>query len=139
MSRSTGPTPARASHRRALLPWALVATLGGGCAREVEPDRACQEAAYAIAGRTEQCTGDAALADARFTAFQQAFTCTEVPVESMGEDTASPISPEDRLHCAFAIRNLPCALVEEYGDDLERYMTASPMCATLVQPAGGAR
>ena len=131
--------PAR--HARSFLPLLTSLTLaaGLGCAQKVAPDRYCQEAATAIAGRTEACTGDLELADARYAAFYEAYTCVDVPVESMGEDTASLIAPQDRLHCAFAIRNLPCALVEAYGDDIEQYMTASPICGTLVQPKGGAR
>ena len=130
-------TPLRRSHApRPALVWALAVA---ACNREMPPERYCEEAAYAVAGRTEQCSGDAALAEARYAQFFEAYTCLEVPVESMGEDTASPIAPEDRLHCALAIRNLPCALVEAYGDDISQYLTASPMCATLVEPAKGAR
>ena len=53
------------------LSWLTLAA-GQGCTQEVAPDRFCQEAATAIAGRTEACTGDLELADARYAAFDLA-------------------------------------------------------------------
>ena len=114
---------------------ALIA-LGAGlsaCNRSLDDDAWCKEAAYAIAGRTEECTGDSALATARYEAFFDAYTCVEVPPESLAEDTAGAVAPQNLAHCALAIRNLPCELVAEYGDALDRYMTASPVCRLLVE------
>lgn len=110
--------------------------LGGvvsACNRSLDEDAWCKEAAYAIAGRTEECTGDGALATARYEAFFDAYTCVEVPPESLADDTAGAVAPQNLAHCALAIRNLPCELVDEYGDALDRYMTASPVCRLLVE------
>lgn len=111
--------------------WALLGCLS--CNRSMEDDAFCREAAFAIAGRTEECTGDVALATARYEAFFDAYTCVEIPPERLGEDTAAAIAPQNLAHCALAIRNLPCALVDGYGDELDRYLSASPVCAALVE------
>lgn len=101
------------------------------CATTIEPDDFCQEVGYAIAGRTQECTGDSDLAEARYAAFEEAYTCVEVDPS----DTAGPggVRPEDLYACPLAIRNLACELTEDYGDDLDRWLGASPMCALLVE------
>lgn len=113
----------------------LVVAFGAlaACNRSLDDDAWCKEAAYAIAGRTEECTGDSALASARYEAFFDAYTCVEVPPESLADDTAGAVAPQNLAHCALAIRNLPCELVDAYGDALDRYLTASPVCALLVE------
>lgn len=123
------------SPRRGASIAALLALAGAGssCNRSLEGDAWCKEAAYAIAGRTEECTGDNAAATARYEAFFDAYTCVDVPPESLADDTAGAVAPQNLAHCALAIRNLPCELVEEYGDALDRYMTASPVCRLLVE------
>jgi hypothetical protein len=103
------------------------------CTRSLPEDQLCKEIGYAIAGRTEECTGDRELASARFEAFEERYTCAPFDPEPKGEDTESPIAPEDLFHCPLAIRNLPCELVEQYGDDLSAYLTASPICATIIE------
>lgn len=100
------------------------------CASTLEPDDFCTEAGFAIAARTQDCTGDIALAEARYEAFAEAYTCVEVDPS----DTAGVVLPEDLYACPLAIRNLPCELVAEYGDDLDRWLTASPVCQLLVEP-----
>ena len=104
-----------------------------GCSnlKQMPPDLPCREAAFAIASRTEECTGDLELASARVDAFQETYTCIAV-------DTTDPvfdgpaIAVEDLFDCSFSIRELPCELVEEYGDDLELYLLNSPSCTWII-------
>ncbi|MFM2247496.1 MAG: hypothetical protein RL071_3570 [Pseudomonadota bacterium] len=114
---------------------ALLCVGGAACTRSLDGDAWCKEAAFAIAGRTEECTGDTSLATARFEAFFDQYTCADIPPETMGADTAAAVAPQDLAHCALAIRNLPCVLVDDYGDQLDLYLSASPVCAAVV---GGA-
>ena len=108
-----------------------------GCRSSLPEDALCKEVGYAIAGRTVQCTGDEALGDARFESFEDDYTCVDVPVENLTQDTAAPVAPQNLYHCPLALRNLPCELVIEYGDDLDRWLTASPVCAYIASPDGG--
>jgi hypothetical protein len=116
---------------------AVVALGLGGCRRSLPEDALCKEVGYAIAGRTVQCTGDEALGNARFAAFEDDYTCIDVPVENLTQDTAAPVAPQNLYHCPLAIRNLPCELVLDYGDDLDRWLTASPVCAAITESGGG--
>lgn len=47
---------------------------------------------------------------------------------------ADGTNPEDLYDCAFAISSLPCDVVEDFGDDLERYMEISPGCPLVAVP-----
>lgn len=99
-----------------------------GCPTTIEADDFCQEVGFAIAGRTQECTGATKTAEARYQAFAAAYTCTEWDVG----DTAT-VHPEDLYACPLAIRELPCELVDTYGDDLDQWLDTSPMCALLVE------
>lgn len=114
-------------------------------------EQACVEIGYAIADRTYACTSDPDLANERYLAFEDAYDCLDLPdavivTSPTGGGTfvggtdgePLPVQPADYFHCAFAIRQLPCELVETYGDDLAQYLTASDACPWLVAPAGGA-
>ena len=59
-------------------------------------------------------------------------------LEPVADGEPLPVPPADYFHCAFAIRQLPCELVEAYGDDFAQYLTASDACPWVVAPAGGA-
>lgn len=101
------------------------------CATTMEPDDFCQEVGYAIAGRTQDCTGDGELAEARYAAFEENYTCVEVdPSDTAG---VSGVRPEDLFACPLAIRNLACELVESHGDNLDAWLATSPTCALLVE------
>lgn len=100
------------------------------------PDLPCREAGYAIAARTAQCTGDAALGEARYAAFREAYTCIEwSPDDPQLTDTGALTHAEDLFSCAFTLRNLPCELVEELGDDLDAWLALDPGCTWVVEPA----
>lgn len=106
-----------------------LALLGTACAalRDLPPDQPCLEAGWAIAARTEECTGDSALAAARFERFERAYAC--VPSGPLHPDPR--VDDRDLFHCGFAIRNLPCELAVAYGDDLDAWLAASPVCAVV--------
>ena len=101
------------------------------CASTLDADALCKEIGFAIAGRTEECGGGTDLAEERYLAFEDQYTCVEVDPAS--EEGVGGVKPEDLYHCPLAIRHLACELVEEYGDDLDRWLTASPTCRLLVE------
>jgi hypothetical protein len=101
------------------------------CPSELAPDDLCREVGYAIAARTEECTGNTARAEARFLAFEEAYTCVEI--EPDATTTADGIPVADLYACPLAIRNLACELANRHGDDLDAWMSASPACAYLVE------
>lgn len=101
-----------------------------GCPTEIAADDICKEVGYAIAGRTQECTGDGALAEARYVSFSEDYAC----IASQGRDTAL-YPTEDLYACPLAIRNLACELVDSYGDDTRAWLRASPFCALIVEPA----
>lgn len=129
-------------------PLALLA----GCAslQALPKDSPCVEAGYAISRRTFECTGDDALANARFEAFEKQYSCIELPDWSVDTGVVTKVletdgsggdglHPPDYFHCAFAIDLLPCELVAEYGDDLDRWLASSNACAYVIEPKGGGR
>lgn len=101
------------------------------CASSLDEDALCKEVGFAIAGRTEECGLGTEVAEARFEAFLETYTCVEVDPASM--EGVGGVLPEDLFHCPLAIRSLACELVEQYGDDLDLWLTASPTCALLVE------
>lgn len=123
--------------------------MGAGCPslHALPKEQPCIEAGYAISARTFQCTDDAELANARYLLFERSYDCVPLPewhVEGGPEGTriegdtgALPMSPPDAFHCAFEIRQLPCELVEDYGDDLALWLSSSDACAWVTTPAGG--
>jgi hypothetical protein len=125
---------------RALL---LLAPLLPACAgfQPVAATQPCLEAGYAIAYVTEACTGDRALANQRYEDFRAQFTCVETPPEDgvpgvESSDTAGP-GPEDLYDCAFAISQLDCAVVEDFGGRIGQYMQVSPACPLVATRADG--
>jgi hypothetical protein len=125
--------------------WMLAAT---GCAtlHALPREQPCHEAGYAISSRTFECTGDADLANARYRQFEADYEC--VPLAEWHLDTGTEGSriegdtggltllPQDSFHCAFAIRQLACELVEAYGDDLDQYLASSDACGWVVKKGG---
>ena len=114
-------------------PWMVGLLLSGGCARAVADDQPCFEAQTAIAARYEECTGDT---DAALALHDQ----VGVETECRWPDAPAFEGQEGELaagvyECAFAIRNLPCELVEAYGTDIDAWLTAAPVCPLLLGPA----
>ncbi len=120
----------------ALVPLALL--LVHGC-KPIEPmpeDLPCREAGYAIAARTAECEGDAALGQDRYEAYRAAYTCrTWAPDDPAFED--SGVHPADLWSCAFTIRNAPCELVDELGDDIGAWLDLDPGCSWVAEPKAG--
>lgn len=103
----------------------------GACPTEVSGDDLCREVGYAIAARTETCTGNGTLAEQRFLAFEDAYTCVEIAPDATTTDDGVPVA--DLYACPLAIRNLACELANRYADDLDAWLSASPACAYLVE------
>lgn len=108
----------------------------GATLRPVEGTLPCEDTAVAISRRTYECTGDSDLANARYELFFQQYTCVEVDLETeLAEawyDTLES-APGDWFHCAWAVGELACELVEDYGDDLSLWLSASPVCPYVVE------
>lgn len=98
------------------------------------PDQACREAGYAIANRTLTCTGNATLSQTRYDRFRKDFTC----IEWEPDDSRYTVDfgPEDLFGCAYVLSNLPCELVDLYGDDLDTWLRATDSCALVVELDG---
>lgn len=106
-------------------------------------DLPCREAGYAIAARTAECTGDAALGQERYESYRKTYSCIEwSPDDPQFWDTAGAVrevGPEDLFSCAHTIRNVPCEMVEELGDDIGAWLNLDPGCSWVAEPksAGG--
>ncbi|MCB9779874.1 MAG: hypothetical protein H6742_15015 [Alphaproteobacteria bacterium] len=119
----------------------LATVLGCGTTmRPVEGTLPCEDTAVAISRRTFECTADRDLANARYDLFFEQYTCKTVDFET---DVDAPWydviedAPGDWFHCSWAVGELPCELVEEYGDDLDRWLSASPVCPYVIDGIGG--
>jgi hypothetical protein len=98
----------------------------------VAPDQPCQEAGFAIARRTEECTGDRELANARYEAFGRDWEC----IETRPDDPEFSGIAADLYGCAATITSLSCDTVDEFGDDLSLWLTVDPACGYIVEPKG---
>ena len=116
-----------------LVTW--TANLSVSCNPPLEEDAWCREAAPAIAGRTEPCTANAQLANSRYEASFDRYTCVNILPESLTDDSAAAVPPQNLVHLSLAIRHLPCELVDTDGDELDQYIIASPTCDQLVEEA----
>lgn len=120
--------------RRLLLPLLLA-----GCdpIKPMPEALPCREAGYAIAARTAQCTGDVDLGEQRYDAYRAQFECIEWAADDpVLLDTATP-EAEQLFSCAFTIRNLPCEVVDELGDDIEAWLSTDPGCTWVAREKGG--
>jgi hypothetical protein len=97
------------------------------CAHALPEEQPCLEVATALGSRTEECTGDRALALQRLSAFEEAYAC-ELPQDLPPEYVSG------LYECALIVRNLACELALEYGDDLEAWLDSSPTCAMILVP-----
>ncbi len=114
--------------------WALVPALGCDPIEPAPDDLACREAGYAIAARTAECTGNSTLGQDRYERFVKTHTC----IEWSGDDPlfwdTSGREAADLWSCAFTIRNAPCELVAELGNDIEAWLALDPGCSWVAEP-----
>lgn len=117
----------------------LLSLVGCTNLEPVESTAPCTEAGYALARRIFECTDDGDLANARYLAFTDAYTCTELEWVITPDTgiiyTNAPADEVDYFHCAFAMGELPCELVESYGDDFAQWLTASTACPLILEAA----
>lgn len=115
----------------------MIALLAGCLTqRDLDPDAPCVEAGLAISRRTFDCTGNPDLANRRYERFEREARC--LPVDYVrwvdtDEFDSGLDDPPNFFHCAFAVGELSCELVEDYGDELALYLTASPVCPYVVE------
>jgi len=102
-----------------------------GCAEELPADHPCDEIAFALAARTEDCTGNTTRAVALAEDFESQWECL---LEDPAVEKQLAPAGVDLYDCAFAVRNLACELVEVYDADLSMWMTSSETCELLVAP-----
>jgi hypothetical protein len=105
----------------------------GACPRPLDPEQPCEEIAYAIGARTEECTGDGELGEVRIEAFRDGYVC--VDTAEPGVD-GGPMGGDDGFACALVLRNVACEIAVDAGDDLAAWLRASPSCALAVAPVG---
>jgi hypothetical protein len=103
--------------------------LGCNALTPIDPESFCHEAGYAIARRTEQCTADIELANARYRAFERQHDCIAIHTD----DPPEGVAPEDLYACSLTIERLPCDVVEELGDDLDAWLASADACAYVVE------
>jgi hypothetical protein len=115
-----------------------LAALSAGCAvlQPVDPEDPCLEAGYAIAWITEVCSQSVELGNARYEQFDAEYQCVGRAFDDP-ELEAAGIRVEDLYDCSFAIRQLPCEVVDDYGTDLASYLAVSEACTWIVEPARG--
>lgn len=105
---------------------ALLALALSGCIlpsiTAVADDQPCVEAAYAIARRTEECTGDRELANDRYDLFYDEWKCIPTPVD----DPQYEGIQQDLYGCAATISSFSCETVEEFGDDIALWVGVDP-------------
>jgi hypothetical protein len=103
----------------------LSAMLIGSCSHAADKDDACKNANYAIASRTQACTGDAALANQRYENVDSEYKCITADVDL------------PQYLCASAIDNLTCEQITVCGEDYDCWYAASSECALIFQHADG--
>lgn len=114
--------------------------LGACVLQPMDPEAPCEEAGYAIARRTLECTGDTDLANERYLLFEEQTVCIPVEWNEQGELTSGPgantgTAVVDVFHCAFVIGEIPCEHALQYGDDIAAWLSVSQACAYVVAPA----
>lgn len=122
-----------------MTPWLLLLLSCGTTLRPVEGTLPCEDTAVAISRRTYECTGDADLANARYDAFFDQYGCLAVDFETELADAwydNLESAPGDWFHCAWAVGELACELVDSYGDDLDQWLSASPVCPYVIDTGG---
>lgn len=118
--------------------WPLLLLLAGCDPIAPMPaDLPCREAGYAIAARTAECTGNVELGQSRYERYRSQWSCIEWSADDpLLLDTANP-GPEDLFSCAFTLRNLPCEMVDELGNDIGAWLELDPGCSWVATPRGG--
>ena len=81
-----------------------------GCPRPLDPEQPCEEIAYAIGARTEECTGDGELGEARVQALLDGYECLDRAEVPEGQ---SESGGDDAFACALVLRDVACELVAE--------------------------
>lgn len=107
-----------------------IVLVGCGGLGTVAPDQPCLEAGFAIARRTEECTGDRELANRRYDTFERQWSCIPTPPD---DPDLGPIAA-DLYGCAATITSLSCDAVDELGDDLALWLGVDPACGYVVEP-----
>jgi len=106
-----------------------------GCPRPLDPEQPCEEIAYAIGARTEECTGDGELGEARVQALLDTYECLDRAEVAEGQ---SESGGDDAFACALVLRDVACELVAEAGDDLDAWLSFSPSCRLALGAPGAA-
>lgn len=101
----------------------------GGAPEDLTPQDLCDDVGFSIANVVERCTGDYELANDRFDQYEKLYDCR----------VKSVTHPEMREYyvCPVALRDLTCEQVAQFGDDLDLWFQAVPICVEVVQHADG--
>jgi hypothetical protein len=121
---------------------AVLALIGLCSCDPIKPmpdDLPCREAGYAIAARTAECTGDAALGQARYEDYRARYSCILWEADDPALKDSSNPGPEDLFSCAFTLRNIACEVALDLGDDIDGWLSLDPGCTWVAQPKGAGR
>jgi len=105
---------------------------------QIDGDSPCEEAGYAIARRTYQCTGDPDLSNDRHDLFLDATECIPLDFDETGVVISGPgaglgVKAEDTYRCAFIISELAGEVVGELGIGIGAWLSVSNACAYVIE------
>lgn len=107
--------------------WGALVFALAACATTYDMDAAepCRQAGYSIAARTQACTGDGDLANARYEKFAETYRCL----------VKSARVPD--FQCAVDVNATDCAKAVQYGDNLDLWLASSGSCSLVLVHADG--
>ncbi len=108
------------------LVWACSVSL-----EEMPNDEPCTSVGYSIASRTLACTGDEALANERFEAFQKEFSCNAWTYDPEAGTASDPFA------CSRDVNQLWCDRFTTCAGDFHCLLRDVDACLTLLTPADG--
>ena len=112
---------------KSLWAYGALGLVAAACAPTYDMDAAepCRQAGFSIAARTQACTGNADLANARYDKFVSEYRC-------LVKDARVP-----DFQCAVDVNALDCMAAAESGDDLDKWLTRSKYCSNVLVHADG--
>lgn len=105
--------------------WLLLLPAAACQTYDVDSAEPCRQAGFSIAARTQACTGDADLANARYERFVDQYRC-------LVKDARVP-----DFQCAVDVNAVVCTEALAFGDDLDKWLETSKSCSVVLVHADG--
>lgn len=103
----------------------LVASVGCESVYDMDADEPCRQAGFAIAARTEACTNDGDLANRRYEALRDKYSCTITK------------ATEADFLCSRALLESTCDDVAKQRDDYDAWFARHPRCGQIFARSDG--